>query len=350
MRVAIVCPYDLDLDGGVQAQCLGLAARLPGIGIEATLVGAGAPPGGVGLTVKVRANRSTNPITVDPRSWLALRRRLASADVVHVHEPFIPLVGWAAITVDKPAVATFHADPAPWTRRLYRVGAGFGRRVLRGCVVTAASEVAASALPPAWGEAVIVPNGIDVAAYDPGVERLPNRVVFLGRDDPRKGLDVLLAAWPGIRQAVPDAELLVLGRVQPRALAGVEFRGWVEEDEKRRLLGSASVMVAPNLGGESFGITVAEAMAAGCAVVASDLPAFTAVLAGSGALVARGQVEPLRREVTALLTDHERARQLGEAARRAAQRFDWDVVTRRYGEIYESAVTAYRTTIRSRKE
>lgn len=350
MRVAIVCPYDLDMDGGVQAQCLGLAAQLESAGVHAAVVGAGAPPEGVGRTVRVRANRSTNPITLDPRAVPALRRRVEFADVVHVHEPFIPLVGWAALSVEKPTVATFHADPAPWTRRLYRWAEGLGRRVLAGAVLAAASEVAASAVPPSWGEPVVVPNGIDVASYAPETPRRPRRVIFLGRDDPRKGLDVLLAAWPGVREAVPDAELLVVGRARPRDIPGVDFRGWVTEDEKRRLLASASVMVAPNLGGESFGITVAEAMAAGCAVVASDLPAFTAVLAGTGVQVPRGRSAPLLQEIVDLLEDPERARHLGEAARESARRFDWGVVAARYLEIYESAVTAHRTSIRHRKE
>lgn len=339
MQVTIVCPYDLGLDGGVQSQCLGLARHLSGLGVEAAVAGAGDPPEGVGRTVAVRANRSTNPITLDPRAWGELRRRVADSDVVHVHEPFMPLVGWAALAAGKPTVATFHADPARWTRRLYRIGAGLGRRLLAGAPLTAVSEVAASALPPSWGTPEIVPNGIDVAAYSPeGVERVGRRVVFLGRDDPRKGMDVLAAAWPGVRRAIPDAELVVVGRVRPRDLPGATFCGWVTEDEKRRLLASASVMVAPNLGGESFGITVAEAMAAGCAVVASDLPAFTAVLGGCGIQVPPGDPEALRRAVTTLLADPARAQRLGGAARRMAQRYDWSVVARRYAGIYESVL------------
>ncbi|HEX2154433.1 MAG TPA: glycosyltransferase family 4 protein [Acidimicrobiia bacterium] len=348
MRIGIVCPYDLTTDGGVQQLCRELAVRLAEAGDDPRLVGPGTPE--TGRTVSVSANRSSVPLSLDPRAIASIRRRLADVDVVHVHEPFIPVVGWAALTLDKPTVATFHADPAPWTRRVYRSASRIGRRLLGDSVVTAASAVAAEALPVRWGEPVIIPNAIDVPSYRVPVPRRAHRVVFLGRDDPRKGLEVLLAAWSAIRRTVSDAELVVLGRGHSRTVPGVEFRGRVDEETKRATLASASVMVAPNLGGESFGITVAEAMAAGCAVVASDLPAFDAVLAGTGVLVRPGDAEELSREVALLLTDGGRRETLAERAQEAASRFDWGRVLGLYRAAYESAVIRHRTTIDARKE
>lgn len=338
MRVGIVCPYDLDVDGGVQQLCLELATRLAAGGDEAAVVGPGSGTESVGRARTLRGNRSSVPLTLERRSMEATRRRLMDVEVVHVHEPFIPLVGWGALRIDKPRVATFHADPATWTRRLYRLGAGVGARLLAGTVLTAASPVAADALPDRWGDVEVIPNAIDVASYQPEVPRHPHRVVFLGRDDPRKGLDVLLEAWPAIRRAVPEAELVVMGRGRPRTVPGVEFRGRVEDEEKRRTLSSAAVMVAPNLGGESFGITVAEAMAAGCAVVASDLAAFAAVLDGNGILVPAGDAAYLARQVAGLLADPARIEGLGRRAREAAARFDWARVLGRYRRAYESAL------------
>lgn len=340
MRVGIVCPYDLGADGGVQQLCTELARRLGANGDEAILVGPGSHPESVGSTIELRGNRSNVPLSISAGSIRATRERLDDVDVVHVHEPFIPLVGWAAVTADKPRVATFHADPARWTRRLYRSARGIGRRVLAGAVITAASAVAADALPDSWGEAIVIPNAIDVAAYHLEVPRQAHRVVFLGRDDPRKGLDVLLAAWPEVRAAVPDAELVVMGRVDRPPIPGVEFRGRVSEDEKRQTLASAAVMVAPNLGGESFGIIVAEAMAAGCAVVASNLAAFAAVLDGSGILVPPGDPTYLARQLAGLLADPDRVEMLGRKAQASAARFDWSRVLDLYRTAYASALSA----------
>jgi phosphatidylinositol alpha-mannosyltransferase len=179
-----------------------------------------------------------------------------------------------------------------------------------------------------------IPNGIDVAAYRPEGPPFVGRVLFLGRDEPRKGLDVLLAAWPRVRGAYPGAELRVVGAHRPEARPGVVYLGRVDEATKRAELQHAAVVCAPNLGGESFGLVVAEAMAAGCAVVASDIPAFRAVLGDAGVLVAPGAAVPLAEAVVRLLDDPESAARLGDAARRAAQRFDGTAVAAAYLEVY----------------
>lgn len=339
MKVAVVCPYDLSVSGGVQQLTRELTERLLAVGEDASLVGPGGDErGAVGDSVSIRANRSQVPVALDPRAYFATRRLLAAADVVHVHEPLIPLVGWAALRAGPPVVATFHADPARWTRRLYRLGALPATGLLGAARLTAVSEVAASAIPASWGPLEVIPNAIDAASYRLDVPRQPTRVAFLGRDDPRKGLDVALAAWPSVLAENPHAEFLAMGPDRTIEDPSVSVLGRVDEDEKREILASASVFVAPNLGGESFGIVVAEAMAAGCAVVASDLPAFRSVVGDAGILVPPGDVRALAAAVIDLLADPTRASTLGTAARKAATRFDWKAVVGAYRRVYESAL------------
>ena len=342
MRIAIVCPYDLGRHGGVQQQCLELARHLEAAGDAAVVVGPGSGPGTqtVGGSLTLPANRSRVPLTLDPRSWSRLKAATRSAQVVHVHEPFIPLVGWAALRLHHPTVLTFHADPARWTRGLYRVATGPLGRLVGGRRITAVSPVAASALPRRWGEPELIPNGIDVGSYRIDVERPPQRVAFLGRDDPRKGLDVLLGAWRRVRERFPEAELMVMGAERPDRVPGVTFRGRVDEEEKRRLLAGSAVFVAPNLGGESFGIIVAEAMAAGCSVVASDLPAFRYVLDGNGTLVPPGDGAALAGAIMTRLADPSETDKDGRLGRAAAGRFDWSRVVAGYRAVYESALAS----------
>lgn len=343
MRIGIVCPYDLGAPGGVQQLTIELAEQLRAAGDEVVLVGAGRRHASqsavtIGRTLGVRANRSVVPVTLSPWSWGRLRRTLHDVDVVHVHEPLVPLVGWSALGVDRPVVATFHADPPVWVRRLYG-WIPFVSRRLRRAVVTAVSATAAGALPDSWGQIEVVPNAIDVASYRSPVQRRPNRVCFLGRDDPRKGLDILLEAWPLIRREVPGAELVVMGAERADPPEGVEFMGRVAGPEKREILASSLVYIAPNTGGESFGIVIAEAMAAGCAVVCSDLAAFRAVIGDNGVTVPVGDVPALASSVIALLEDPGHAGRLGVRARTAVERFDWGVITTRYQLMYRRALS-----------
>ena len=338
MKIAVVCPYDLGLPGGVQQLTIELVDHLRDSGHEAWLVGPGERDGAssVGATTRIRANRSVVPVALGPGAGRRTRAALVGADVLHIHEPLIPRVSTSALGVGIPKVLTFHADAPRWASAAYRLlerPMPLGRNV-----VTAVSPVAAAALPSAWGPVEIIPNGLDVAAYTPDEPRRRARVTFLGRDDPRKGLDLLLTAWPQIHAAVRGAELVVMGATRDTAIEGVRFVGRVTEEDKRRLLASATVHVAPNTGGESFGIVVAEAMAAGCAVVASDLPAFTAVMAGAGIHVPVGDAAAISRAVIGLLTDAEAAHRHSEAGTARAAAFDWSVVAGRYVAAYRRAV------------
>jgi phosphatidylinositol alpha-mannosyltransferase len=342
VRIALVCPYDLRRPGGVQQVVLDLAARLRAEGDDAWVVGPGAPDEwgeDVGRTVTLRGNASRVPLAVDPRSILRVRRAVSGAEVVHVHEPFAPPVSPAALRAGVPVVATFHAQPPPWVGRLYRGASRVGSSLLSGVVLTAVSGVAAAFLPETWGPVEIVPNGVDVAGFRPRGRRQPHRVAFLGRDEPRKGLDVLLDAWTEVVHRHPAAELVVIGATRPDPPERVTYLGVVDEEHKRSALGSAAVFVAPNRGAESFGLVLVEAMASGCAVVASDLPAFRAVAGDAARLVPPDEPGVLAEAIVALLDRPSVRGRLAAAGGRRAQAFDWPAVVEQYRGCYRQALS-----------
>ena len=345
MRVAIVCPYDLGKHGGVQDQATRLVGWLGSAGHEAVLVGPGGsgPDGAVllGTARVVKANRSTAPISFDPRVGRQLREIFAEVDVAHIHEPLMPSVGVAASLVGSvPKVGTFHADPPRWVRRSYKGARALARRLAsRLDVVTATSSVSLSAVSP-FVDPRIVPNGIDTASYGHGI-KTPRSVSFLGRDDARKGLSVLLEAWPYVAEAVPGVTLTVMGAQRESDRSDVRYLGRVSEETKRAELAASEVYCAPNLGGESFGIVVAEAMASGCAAVVSAIPAFAHVTAGAAELVAPGDVDGLAGRLVAVLTDDDRRTRLQGAAQRRATDFDGASVAAAYLEAYEEAIAAH---------
>lgn len=346
MNVALICPYDIGESGGVQDQVIRLRRWLIDAGHEATIVAPGTEgPEGVvlvGRSTVVRANRSAAPISFDPRVAGRVKHAVEGCDVLHIHEPFMPAVSLAATRIRTiPSVGTFHADASVLVRSTLRVGTPFVRIVAsRLDVMTAVSDVARSAvaLLPAVR---IIPNGIDVATYEPIAPKTGDRVVFVGRDDPRKGLDVLLAAWDEVAVRCPNARLDVVGAIRDDVPAGVTFHGRVDEPTKRALLARAGVAVAPNLGGESFGIVVLEMMAAGCAVVASGIPAFAKVLGDAGELVGPGDVDGLADRIVALLGDETRRHDLGRAAEARAMDFDGAAVAGAYLIAYDDAIRSH---------
>ena len=344
MKVGLVSPYDLGRPGGVQDQVIRLAGWLREAGHEPVIVGPGTdgPDGAVllGPATVITANRAATPIRLDPRVGRDLKRTLAGVDVIHVHEPLMPAVSPAALRVKGPAkVATFHADPPGWVRRLYRYGRSGVRFALRGAsVVTATSPISGSSIEGIV-DYRIVPNGIDIESYATGPKE-PLSVAFLGRDDERKGLSVLLDAWPVVRASIPDATLHVMGAERDERGEGVEYFGWVGDETKRAGLGGAAVFCAPNLGGESFGITLAEAMASACAVVASSVPAFEYVAGPTARFVEPGDAGGLAREVISLLADPTAAASLGQAAAERVKQFNGGAVAAAFIVAYEDAIAA----------
>jgi phosphatidylinositol alpha-mannosyltransferase len=280
-------------------------------------------------------------VALAPDAGRRVLAALEDVDVAHIHEPLMPQVSLTALRKARvPMVGTFHADPSTMAAWVYRLGRPLTSKWFRRLdVITAVSPIAARAVDNT-GRVQIIPNGIDVDDYSPG-EKRPGSVVFLGRNDERKGLPVLLEAWPKIRDANPAAHLTVVGAENPGPIIpGVEFLGRVSEENKRRQLKEAEVFCAPNLSGESFGIVVVEAMAAGCAVVASGLPAFVHVLEDTGRFVAPGDVAGLTQEVTSLLQDQATAQRLGRSARQASRRFGKEAVAAAYIEAYELALAS----------
>ena len=346
MKVAIVCPYDLAKPGGVQDQVIRLAEWLRGEGHDSWIVGPGAdgPPGAelVGGTVTLPANRSAVPLSLDPRVIRRVRAVTERAEVIHIHEPLMPLVSLAASRIGaRPSVGTFHADAPGWARTMLSASGPVTRAVTTHLdVVTAVSEVARTSIP-ALEPVRIIPNGIDVDAFAPAAKE-PKTVLFVGRDDPRKGLSNLLDAWPEVHASHPDSVLRVVGATRAGEVDGVEFLGRIDEDRKRHLLSTSSIAVAPNTGGESFGIVVAEAMASGCAVIASALPAFVSVVGDTGELIRVDDVAEIARRLRRLLDDQARVAELGRAARERVRRFDIGSVGAQYVAAYEEAIALHR--------
>ena len=349
MRIGLISPYDLGRHGGVQDQVLQLAAWLEDAGHEVAVAGPGIGPAGttsLGEPTVITVNGAAAPIRLDPWVGRAIAGVMHGCDVVHVHEPLMPMVGLAAGRLRGSAmVATFHADPSAAIRRIYRWGGrGIRSVVKRYDVLTAVSPVAAGAVA-AFTSTVEIPNAIDMQAFDPS-PGVPRRVAFLGRDDPRKGLDVLLEAWPDVVAAVPDAELIVAAGERRETLEGARFIGAVDDKAKRRLLGDAAVFCAPNLGGESFGIILTEAMASRCAVVASALPAFAHVLADTGVLVKPGDHHGLAQTLIRLLGDDDRIARLQTSGIERVRRFDRSAVLAAYVDAYETALDRRRARVR----
>ncbi len=340
MRVGLVSPYDLSVPGGVQAQVLGLAAYLRAWGDDPVVIGPGLPDGvpgvDLGESISLPGNGSMVPIAGDPRSRRRIRAAAADLDLLHVHEPLMPLASLLAIHAGPPVVATFHAAPGRTGRLAYRLTRPFLSRLLGNTrMVTAVSHAAADVLPDGL-EARIIPNGLDVASMRVEVAREATKVAFLGRDEPRKGLDIVLQAWEEIEIARPGSQLVVMGA--QRESDGPIWMGRVDESTKAMVLGSSSVYVAPQTGGESFGIVLLEAMAAGAAVVASDLQPFRDLAGDAARFFPVGDSEALGRAVIDLLGDVAEQDRLAAEGRRIAEKHDWSVVGGVYRELYDEAV------------
>jgi phosphatidyl-myo-inositol alpha-mannosyltransferase len=342
VRIGLVCPYDLTKPGGVQTQVKDLARHLTEMGDEVLIIAPGLSGSERGLdlgkTISIPGNRSRVPISVDPRVVGLIKGAASTLDLLHVHEPLMPIVSLSALRSGIPVVATFHAAPGTLGSRFYevmrsRLGKILGPNVRR---VTAVSATAAAPLP-AGLDVEVIPNGVDVAKFAPMIPRDPLRVSFLGRDEKRKGLDVLLDAWGRVIDMYPEADLEVVGA--DRGLEGVTWLGTVGDEEKAEILTSSAIFVAPNLGGESFGIVLVEGMAAGAAVVASDLPSFREVGGEAVRYFATGSSDDLATTIIDLLGAPAEMSKLGVAGRERAQLFDWSTVALSYREVYERALS-----------
>ncbi len=364
----MVCPYSIAVPGGVQAHVLGLAAGLRGLGhqvdVLAPATAACALPEFVtsaGRTVGVPYNGSIAPLAFGPVALNRTRRWLNDHDfdLLHLHEPTSPSLSLIALALaDRPVVVTFHFA----TARSWALAAAHG--LLQPTMEKITARIAVSPMARRMqveylgGDAVEIPNGVDVSQYAraqplPGYPRAGGTVGFVGRfSETRKGMPVLLAALRTVAARTrPDLRLLVVGHGDAAALlrgAGSELASRIQvlpalgDEGKAAVLASVDLLCVPAIGGESFGIVLIEAMAAGTPVVASDLDAFRFVLDGgrAGVLVPTGSPAALATALDDLLDDPERRAALAAAGRHRAAMWDWPVVARRVLQVYETAVAA----------
>ena len=356
MRVGLVCPYDWSAPGGVQAHVRDLAVALQRLGHEVSVLAPcdddiELPPYVVsaGRAVTLSYNGSKAKVAFGPVTTRRVRRWLRNGrfDVLHVHEPLSPSVSilscWSA---RGPVVATWHSSMQR-SRALAAMYPLAQTALEKVSARIAVSEAARQTLVEHMGgDAVLIPNGVDCSAFG-GVDPLPgwpgegHALFFIGRiDEPRKGLPVLLEALPAIAARHPGVRLLVAGpgdveefreSLSPDLASRVEFLGLVTEDVKARAFVSAEVYVAPNTGGESFGIVLLEAMASGTPVLASDIEAFRRVVDGgrAGATFVNEDPADLARVAIALLDDAEERARLSREGLRRAREFDWETVAKR---------------------
>ena len=362
MRIGMVCPYSFDVPGGVQSHILQLAEVMRERGHYVSVLAPSSPhvtlPDYVvsgGKAVPIPYNGSVARLRFGPATHRMVKRWLAAGDfdVLHLHEPNAPSLSLLALMIaDGPIVATFH------TSTTKSLGLSMFQGILRPWNEKIMGRIAVSDLARRWqiealgSDAVQIPNGVDVALYTcapllPGYPRPGKTVLFLGRfDEPRKGMAVLLAALPTLVERFADIEILIVGRgdedelrEQAGDLAGhLRFLGQVDDATKASALRSADVYCAPNTGGESFGIVLVEAMAAGTPVVASNLDAFRRVLedGAAGLLVPIEDPGALAEAVVTVLTDDTLRAGNVAAASEAVRQYDWQVVADDITMVYET--------------
>jgi phosphatidyl-myo-inositol alpha-mannosyltransferase len=361
VRIGIVCPYSWDVPGGVQFHIRDLAGHLIRQGHQVSVLAPAdeetpLPPYVVsaGRAVPVPYNGSVARLSFGFLSATRVRRWVHDGDfeVLHTHEPTAPSLAllscWAA---RGPIVATFHTFN-PRSRAMIAAYPILQPALEKISARIAVSEYARRTLVEhLGGDAVVIPNGVDVGSFadaDPKAEWQGDTIGFIGRiDEPRKGLPVLVKALPKILAERPQTRLLVAGRGdQQEAVGGlpvqmrerIEFLGMVSDEDKARLLRSVDLYIAPNTGGESFGIILVEAMSAGAPVLASDLDAFSQVLDGgeAGELFANEDAGALAEAAVRLLGDQRRRKRLQERAARHVRRFDWSTVGADILAVYET--------------
>ncbi|MEO8330457.1 MAG: glycosyltransferase family 4 protein [Candidatus Nanopelagicales bacterium] len=364
MKVGLVCPYAWDIPSGVANHVRDLAEALIELGHEVSVLAPGDEDADVpsyvelaGRSIPVPFNGSIARVQFGPRSASRVRRWLRDGEfeVLHVHSPVTPSLGmlacWSAIG---PIVATFHAS-LDGRSRLMTAGSWILQATLEKvrARIAVSEEARRTIVENLGGDAVLIPNGVDVSRFSdvdplPGWPHPAGGLVFLGRvDEPRKGLPLLLEAFPQIARERPGVRLIVVGpgdtdvvdEMVPSALrAQVEVLGGVDDKTKARALASADVYVAPHVGGESFGIVLLEAMAAHTPVLASDLVAFRSVLDNGrcGQLFPVGDTNALAAHAVTMLADPKRRKDLSLLGDANVAQYDWSRVAARIVSVYET--------------
>jgi len=375
MRIGLVCPYSFDVPGGVQYHVRDLAEVFIAQGHDVSVL---APSDedtvlpdyvvSAGRTVPIRYNGSVARLNMGPVSAARVSRWLDEGDfdVLHLHEPITPSVSMLAMwAAQGPIVATFHTSNL--RSRVMQAAYPIVRPSLEKITgrIAVSEDARRTVTTHVGGDAVVIPNGVFVDRFDladpqpawQGTAERPT-VAFLGRMlEPRKGLPVLARALPGVLAEVPGLRVLVAGPgdadevradLTPEVAQVCEFLGAVSDEDKARLLRSVDAYVAPNTGGESFGIILIEAMSAGAPVLASDLPAFVRVLDDGRAGVTFRNEDPddLARTLLGMLRDPVERATVAARGRRRADTFDWSVVAAGIMAVYET-VTAGASIVHS---
>ncbi len=359
LRVCLVVPYDMADEGGVKRHAEHLSESMRRRGDQVTVVGplsrgrAGDHTRGFGGVVNVPANGAANSMALLTPPWSVRRFFLdGDFDVVHVHEPLVPLLPYYALWFSPRAahVCTFHmyAEAESGLSRAAR--RLLGRRIFpRFDRAIAVSRPAAAFAAEAWARTLsVVPNGVPTKTFRPapngaGPRPLSLRLLFVGNwRDARKGLSYLLRAFARLRARGLALELDVVGEGGSEApsIPGVTFHGRVAaETELAGHYQRCDLFVSPATGQESFGIVLLEAMACGKAVVCSDIPGYRQVVDPGGArLVPPSNVEALEEAILSLVGDPDRRHAMGEVNRQRAETFDWDSIATRVRGEYEAAL------------
>ena len=365
LRIGLVCPYSWDFPGGVQNHVRDLAEFLISNGHYVEVLAPATESEDLpdyvvsaGRAISIPYNGAVARVLFGVgansrvRSWI----NDGDFDLLHLHEPAIPSLSLLACWAGEGAmVGTFHAA-AKYQKAIFAIGPILEPVIEKLSARIAVSESARLTLTAHLEtDAIVIPNGIYADNYRDGSSRPQwqgNTVGFLGRfEEDRKGLPVLLDALPIISRFIPDIRVLIAGpgdseevlaKVDPQLRHRVEFLGKISEEDKADFLASVSLYIAPNTGGESFGIILAEAMAGGAAVVASDIPAFADVLGNGqyGALFESENSENLAKVIIDLLRDETKRKELAAAGAVHAQRFDWGQVGEEIFEVYELAMVS----------
>ena len=363
LKIGIVCPYSWDTPGGVQNHIRDLAEYLIQAGHQVSVlapvmdeeklpdyvVSAGKP-------ISIPYNGAVARVLFGPVAFSRVRQWISNGefDLLHLHEPAIPSISllacWAA---EGPMVGTFHAA-AKRQKIIFAIGPILEPAIEKLSARIAVSEAARLTLTDHLDtDAIVIPNGIYASRYHNGIPDKKwqgNTIGFIGRfEEPRKGLSVLLAALPVIARFAPDVKVFVAGpgdptdvekSIDPQLRHRFEFLGKISEQEKANFMSSVSIYVAPNTGGESFGIILAEALAGGACVVASDIPAFDDLLGQGqfGALFKSEDSTDLAKVIIDLLRDEKKRSELATAGRARGQSFDWEIVAQQIYSVYEMSI------------
>lgn len=367
-RIGIVCPYGWDTPGGVQSHVRDLAEYLIRQGHYVSVLAPAIEDENLpdyvtsaGRPISIPYNGAVARVLFGPIAFARVRQWInnGSFDVLHLHEPAIPSISllacWAA---EGPMVGTFHAA-AKRQKVTFAVAPILEPVIEKLTARIAVSEAARETLTEHLEtDAIVVPNGIYADRYrDGSIDQrwIGNTIGFIGRfEEKRKGLDILVAALPAVISRYPDVKVFVAGpgdsetalkEIDPALHSRFTFLGRISEEEKANFLASVALYIAPNTGGESFGIILAEALAGGASVVASDIPAFDSLLGHGeyGTLFESENSADLSAKIIDLLGGESKRQAIAQRGKVYAQEFDWDVVAEKIYDVYEMAMVGGNT-------